>query len=369
MAHPPITRQSAVATLTAGRCTQLFAVLADDPARLSDAELGEVVAGLLQARAGAEAALFALTREAESRGTISASTSANPAQWVKARATEVEVPVTDAAAVQQAVMGTRAPGMALLVEATASARVPVASCAAVTRVWGRIHALIEPADQDEALHRLTTRAATGASMRTLSHLGEELLATFAIEGIYEKLTDHRAQARAMSPFRYQTNSGLYTATVRLDAASTSLVESVIGALAAPAPGADGGVDWRNSDQRRADALIEACALVSTHTHELGGLNVPRAMADAVAAAGDTDALAGAAEADADGTGRAEPQCRPASAGDTRATEGHTGTAGSDDEDRRQQERIAQFRATERETARIATAPARGTAAQMRVTIP
>lgn len=254
----------AASVLVEGRVEAVAGQVLQDLVRLSDGELGEVLAAALRGRALMEGLAFALSAEAESRGVIAASCAAGTAQWVQAQAEQGQVPMATsvAKAYAEVVEATRSPGLGELKAATRSGQVPVVGAAVVAREFRRMQPLIDPACHEPALQGLISYCAAGASGRQLGQARDAIVAQYGIATQFQDECDQRASFARFSGFR-RTRDGMYAAYLELDPAAHAVVEAALGALAAPVAAPDGAREGRSPDKRRADALVELCSVVAT----------------------------------------------------------------------------------------------------------
>src|SRR6476661_7955918 len=94
-----------------------------------------------------------------------------------------------------------------------------------------------------------------AGPREVRGLRERIIATYGRQGEFQVRQDRLKHGVSLSAGR--ADDGMVEYLLRLDPEGASVLEAAIGPLSAPNP-VDGVSDLRSSDQRRGDALVEAC---------------------------------------------------------------------------------------------------------------
>src|SRR6476469_2516829 len=94
-----------------------------------------------------------------------------------------------------------------------------------------------------------------AGPREVRGLRERIIAAYGREGEFQVRQDRLKHGVSLSQGR--ADDAMVEYLLRLDPEGASVLEAAIGPLSAPNP-VDGVSDLRSSDQRRGDALVEAC---------------------------------------------------------------------------------------------------------------
>ena len=264
-----------------------------DAVRYAEAELPGLLASLLALRAAAEGAALAVVLEAADRGVVAASSAAGLGQWVQTVADGVGVPVTGSEAGTWAHLAAECarPDSGVLRQACTSGRVPVAIGSFLGKELRGMRSQVEAGLWDACADALTGYAADGAAPAQLHRAVDVVLTQYGDGQWIETRTRQAHDRRGLSTFtpdRY----GTWTARLTLDGDDLAQVSAVLDALSAPRPtpttpttgpegtGPEGtrlegtGRDVRTVVQRRADAFVQACALVAAQQRvpeELAGV--------------------------------------------------------------------------------------------------
>src|SRR6476646_10134773 len=99
------------------------------------------------------------------------------------------------------------------------------------------------------------QVAQEAGPREVRGLRERIIATYGRDAEFQVRQDRLKHGVSLSQGR--ADDGMVEYLLRLDPEGASVLEAAIGPLSAPNP-VDGVSDLRSSDQRRGDALVEAC---------------------------------------------------------------------------------------------------------------
>ncbi|MGZ4773905.1 MAG: DUF222 domain-containing protein, partial [Oryzihumus sp.] len=99
------------------------------------------------------------------------------------------------------------------------------------------------------------QVAESGGPREVRGLRERIIATYGRHDEFQVRQDRLRHGVSLSAGR--ADDGMVEYQLRLDPEGASVVEAAIGPLSAPHP-VDGVSDLRSSDQRRGDALVEAC---------------------------------------------------------------------------------------------------------------
>ena len=273
--------------------------VATDAVRYAEAELPGLLASLLALRAAAEGAALAVVLEAADRGVVAASSAAGLGQWVQTVADAVDVPVTGSEAGKWAHLAAECarPDSGVLRRACTSGRVPVAIGSFLAKELRGMRSQVEAGLWDACADALTGYAADGAAPAQIHRVVDVVLTQYGDGQWIETRTRQAHDRRGLTPFT-PDRFGTWTARLTLDGDDLAQVSAVLDALSAPRPGtgprgtprpdqttgpdgtradstgpegagADGtglgdspGPDVRTAAQRRADAFVEACALVA-----------------------------------------------------------------------------------------------------------
>lgn len=233
-------------------------------AMLADDEVARLFATLLRVRARAEGAALAALVEAQGRGLIDRSDSANTSAWVSAAAASVDAAVTasEASAFAYVAVQGGSPALSGVLDHAVTGRVGVMQARPILRELACLRHEIPVPAWDAAIDELVAYCAAGAGPRQIAAAREALVARYGEEESFERRHRARRARRDVSGWRLDS-AGMFVSTLRLDPESHAVVAATLGALGAPLPGADGGPDDRLPGQRRADALVEMCAHVGT----------------------------------------------------------------------------------------------------------
>src|SRR6478672_2674415 len=228
-------------------------------------ELGPFLAELDALRRGCEAGQVATLAEALERGEVSSSTCATAAGWVLEWAPSYRSGgAADLVKVAQACIGRQVGLWSAQVLDHGSVQ-RLRSCVLSGRVGVRC-AAVALAEVHKLGPRLTPQAlptvwdgflqvAQEAGPREVRGLRERIIATYGRQGEFQVRQDRLKHGVSLSAGR--ADDGMVEYLLRLDPEGASVLEAAIGPLSAPNP-VDGVSDLRNSDQRRGDALVEAC---------------------------------------------------------------------------------------------------------------
>ncbi|MGZ4774457.1 MAG: DUF222 domain-containing protein [Oryzihumus sp.] len=228
------------------------------------AELGPFFAELDALRRGCEAGQVATLAEALERGEVSSSC-ATAAGWVLEWAPSYRAGgAGDLVRVAQACIGRPVgAGAAHVLDHGSVQR--LRSCVLDGRVGVR-GAAVALAEMAKLGPRLTPAAlptvwegflavAEEAGPREVRGLRERIIATYGRQDEFQVRQDRLRHGVSLSAGR--ADDGMVEYQLRLDPEGASVLEAAIGPLSAPHP-VDGVSDLRSSDQRRGDALVEAC---------------------------------------------------------------------------------------------------------------
>ncbi|WP_458533519.1 DUF222 domain-containing protein, partial [Oryzihumus sp.] len=222
--------------------------------------------GLLDALAcRVEAAKVAVLAEALERGEVASSSCATAAGWVLQWAPSYRAGgAGDLVKVAQACIGRPVgAGAAHVLDHGSVQR--LRSCVLAGRVGVRC-AAVALAEMAKLGPRLTPAAlptvwegflqvAEEAGPREVRGLRERIIATYGRHDEFQVRQDRLKHGVSLSAGR--ADDGMVEYQLRLDPEGASVLEAAIGPLSAPHP-VDGVSDLRSSDQRRGDALVEAC---------------------------------------------------------------------------------------------------------------
>src|SRR6476660_3674682 len=228
------------------------------------AELGPFFAELDALRRGCEAGQVATLAEALERGEVSSSC-ATAAGWVLEWAPSYPSGGDgDLVKVAQACLG-RPVGLGAAQVLDHGSVQRLRSCVLAGRVGVR-GAAVALAEMAKLGPRLTPAAlptvwdgflqvAQEAGPREIRGLRERIIATYGRQAEFQVRQDRLKHGVSLSAGR--ADDGMVEYLLRLDPEGASVLEAAIGPLSAPNP-VDGVSDLRSSDQRRGDALVEAC---------------------------------------------------------------------------------------------------------------
>lgn len=231
--------------------------------RYAESDLPALLQSLLRLRAAAEGAALAVVVEAAERGVVPRSTAAGVADWVRVVADAVDVPLTGAEAMKWANLAEdcRRPDSGVLRSACTSGRVPVSVGSSLGKELQGMRSQVDADLWDVAADALTGYAAGGASPADLRRVVDVVLTQYGNGEWIETRTRKAHKRRGLTAFA-PAGHDTWTARLTLDGDDMAQMEAMVSALSAPRPRPDGEPDDRTEAQRRADALIEACALVA-----------------------------------------------------------------------------------------------------------
>ncbi|WP_185746103.1 DUF222 domain-containing protein [Oryzihumus leptocrescens] len=228
-------------------------------------DLGPAMGRLDVLRRLVEAAQVSVLAEGLERGEVASSTCATAAGWVLEWAPSYRAGgAGDLVKVAQACIGMPVGARAAHVLDHGSVR-RLRSCVLAGRVGVRC-AAVALTEMHKLGPRLTPAAlptvwegflqvAGEAGPREVRGLRERIIATYGRQGEFQVRQDRLRHGVSLSAGR--ADDGMVEYQLRLDPEGASVLEAAIGPLSAPNP-VDGLSDLRPSDQRRGDALVEAC---------------------------------------------------------------------------------------------------------------
>mgnify|MGYP000853259130 FL=1 len=242
-----------VATLRAARdaLTGMGDVLWQAPG----AELASLLTLVDEVAGLAGAGRVAVTREAFTRGEITASQAGSMTGWVTEHAPGLAV---SGGAGQVAVVveaGVRAVTRPVT-DAVCAARAPVPVGVAIIRETERLRPQLMPEAVPTVVEAMLTIGA-GHGVRAVRELRARLIAEYGWPGQLQADQDAAAGFVALSA-PVGDELGAFTYRLVVDAEGKAVVEAAIGPLSRPVPDADGAPDRRPARQRRGQALIEVC---------------------------------------------------------------------------------------------------------------
>lgn len=242
---------------------ETIAQVPEDRGRYADADLAPVLQALLRLRALAEGAALAVLMEADERGVVASSTSAGLAQWVRTLADEMDVPITGSESSRWAHLARecRRPDSGVLRDACTSGRVPVTIGSVLGKELRGMRSQVEADTWDACADALTGYAYGGASGSEIQRAVDVVLTQYGNGRWIETRTKAAHQRRGFTAFVPEGHN-TWTARITVDADALAQIQPVMNALSAPRPEPDGTADARTADQRRADALVEACAMIA-----------------------------------------------------------------------------------------------------------
>ncbi|MBO1754734.1 HNH endonuclease signature motif containing protein [Allobranchiibius sp. CTAmp26] len=255
--------------------------------QLGEADLGEVVGGMLRVSSRAENVAALATTDALGRGTVANSTATGAPAWVARQAAGSDPTVVRRVG---SVGGECAdPRNTVVVDALAAGTTSVPVAAVALREVPRIGRQLPTVDRDELLGRYLSLSAYGP--RALRELSTRIVGQYAPEQL---VRDEEIQQGCESVRWYDLPGGLTRFEAELSAGHATIVKHALQALSAPAPARQSGGDVASADQpflettgsdperdtrtpakRRADALVR---LVETSAGVLDG-TAPRPVGD------------------------------------------------------------------------------------------
>ncbi|GAA1260833.1 HNH endonuclease signature motif containing protein [Oryzihumus leptocrescens] len=248
-----------------GAAREALTGLAEAVHQCQGSDLGPAMGRLDVLRRLVEAAQVTVLGEGLERGEVASSTCSTAAGWVLEWAPSYRAGGTgDLVKVAQACIGKPVgAGAAQVLDHGSVQR--VRSCVLAGRVRVRC-AAVALTEMHKLGPRLTPAAlptvwegflavAEEAGPREFRGLRERIIATHGRQDEFQVRQDRLRHGVSLSAGR--ADDGMVEYQLRLDPEGASVLEAAIGPLSAPNP-VDGISDLRNSDQRRGDALVEAC---------------------------------------------------------------------------------------------------------------
>jgi Domain of unknown function (DUF222) len=234
---------AATAALT-GLSESMFAV--------GNAELGPFFREVDDLSRQVEATRVAILGEALRRGVVAESDCASATAWVIQWAPSFRA--GGAAQLVKVAQATRAVRNAGLAAAVLGARVGVRNAAVALAEMEKLR----PRLRDEAVEAVWEgflQIATDHGPREIRELRDKLIAIYGQQGEFQRRQDRLKHGVSLSqPF---DDDGMAEYRLRLDPEGKEVLEAMLGPLSAPKPTPECS-DPRNSDQRRAEALVEIC---------------------------------------------------------------------------------------------------------------
>jgi hypothetical protein len=209
--------------------------------------------GVLAARV--DAARVAVAHDAQERGVVAESTSANTAQWVRAHTVQVEP--GEARRVARLAEAVDKPDNAPLTEALFGGAVSLGCADKALKEAERVAPVVPDADKAEALGWFLDAAATGGR-KDMDHLATWVIGRFG----GDQLAHDHDKARRMSGITIAALPGGLTRYVMdLGPEHAAVVDAALQPLSAPQNTTDPDtgqlvLDPRQAPQRRAEALVE-----------------------------------------------------------------------------------------------------------------
>jgi Domain of unknown function (DUF222) len=195
-------------------------------------------------------------REALSRGVVAESDCPTATSWVIQWAPSFRS--GGAAQLVRVTQATRAVRNGALAAAVLGARVGVRNAAVVLVEMDKLKPRLGDGAAEtmrEAIWEAFIQVATNYGPKEIRCLRDMLIAKYGQQGDFQRRQDQLKDRASLSqPY---DDDGMAEYRLRLDPEGKEVLEAALGPLSAPKP-TPGCPDLRNSDQRRAEALIEVC---------------------------------------------------------------------------------------------------------------
>ena len=218
-------------------------------------ELGATLGQLDALAAAAAGARLAVTTEAQIRGEIADSQAPSVAGWVAQYApTLAATGSTTLARVMRETIGK--PDLAAVHHAAVTGALTLPVAVTVLSEYASLRPLLHDEAAPTVLDALVTMG-TNCGSAGVRRLRPALLATYGADDAFQRHHDRAHTHRALS-HAVGDDAGTHTYHLTLDTEGHAVLEAALGPLSAPTPGPDGAPDPRNSQQRRADALVQLC---------------------------------------------------------------------------------------------------------------
>ena len=201
-----------------------------------------------------DCARVGLIQEAESRGVVDQSPSPSSADWLLEHSYHLEP--GDAARIAKLAKACERPANQVLAAAVAGGTVTVRKASTALRQLAQVEDKLSPGKREEALASLTQMAQNGYDRHVVA-VGRMLMALLGGERALKDDEDHLSRLRSFRLIPLE--NGMLRISGQLDPEAGAVLTAALDPLSAPNPClANGGLDPRMADQRRADALIEIC---------------------------------------------------------------------------------------------------------------